>query len=323
MEKSARRASGAAGVLGLVLALGGCGLLGGAPAAQGGPDSSGPTTGAAVATPSPSPSDEGPLVTETLPSPTAEPTLRQAAPPTSGADVGTSTYTVAQYVDYIIASADTYWTAWMKNGYGLQEPFVGIEVVEPNEQAYQTGCTSPGGGASPPTPHDWPNAYYCPSDVKVVGGVSYQGVIVLPATTFQKMWNGDIFNNQSKKVGDFAAAYLIAHEFGHHIADEFTIQAKALGRPMPAVTGANNELLADCFSGAWISYAFSQGVLTDTDYDEAIAAAEAIGDKPGGINNDPHGSPAERMQALRIGAEFGANGYAAGHPAACTTTYWR
>lgn len=304
-------------VLGLVLALSGCGAISGASSAQGGPNSSAPVPSPSGGTVGGTPS------TETLPSPTEEPTLQQAAPPTSGTDVGSSTYTVAQYVDYIVGSADTYWTAWMKNGYGLQEPYVGIEVIEPNDQPYQTTCKNRDGSIPPPTQHDYKNAYYCPVDVQVQGGVTYQGVIVLPATTFQKMWTGDIFDSQSKKVGDFAAAYLIAHEFGHHIADEFTIQLKALGKPMPAITGANNELLADCFSGVWISYAYSQGVLIDTDYDEAIAAAEAIGDKPGGINNDPHGSPAERVQALRTGAEYGANGYPAGNPAACTSTYWK
>ncbi len=165
------------------------------------------------------------------------------------------------------------------------------------------------------------NAYYCPSDVVNSGGIAYKGVIVLPATTLQKMWTGDILGSQSRTVGDFAAAYIVTHEFGHHIADEFAIQLKASGTTMPAITGKNNELLADCFAGVWINYAFANGVLTDTDYAEAIAAAEAIGDKAGG-GNDPHGTPEERMRALRVGAEYGANSYQAGNPGACTSTYW-
>jgi len=259
---------------------------------------------------------------DVLPTPSDEPSLQQAAPPQSGDDVSNSTYTVEQYVSYIVTSADKYWTAWLVNGYGLQEPLVYYEVVEPGE-TYQTTCKIPGGGVPDPTTHDFPNAYYCGVDVRTVNGVEYKGVLVLPATTFQKMWNGDILGTQSKTIGDFAAAYIISHEFGHHIADEFAVQLEAAGKPMPAITGANNELLADCFAGVWINYAYSDGVLTDTDYDEAIGAAEAVGDKPGTISQDPHGTPEERMQAVRIGAEYGANGHPAGHPGACISTYWR
>ncbi len=249
-----------------------------------------------------------------------EPTPAQAAP-TSGTDVGTSTYTVAQYVDYIVADADRYWVSWFA-AYGLSEPRVNYEVVEPNEPAYQSRCTSRD-GAPLVTAHDYPNAYYCDVDSRTVGGTEWRGMIVLPATTFQKMWTGDIFGSRSKVTGDFAAAYLIAHEFGHHVTDEFALQSAALGRPMPARTGANNELLADCFAGAWISSAYTTGLLTDTDYQEAIEAAVAIGDKPGVVTDDPHGSPEERAYALRVGAEYGANGYPAGTPGACSSTYWK
>lgn len=258
-----------------------------------------------------------------LPAPVDEPNLQQAAPPQSSGNPALSTQAVEQYIGYIVGSADTYWTAWLKNGYGLQEPYVFFEVVQPGE-TYQTTCKVPGGGVPDPTTHDFLNAYYCGVDV-VTGadGVQYTGVLVLPATTFQGMWNGDILGTPSKTAGDFAAAYIVAHEFGHHIADEFATQLKAVGKPMQPITGANNELLADCFAGVWISYAYSQGVLTDTDYDEAIAAAEAVGDKPGSISQDPHGTPEERMYALRVGAEYGAGGFPAGHPSACTSTYWK
>ncbi len=283
----------------------------------------GPTAGASSAGPtSGRPSDAEACRNDPLGCPVEAyggPTAAQAAP-TSGTDVSTSTYTVAQYVDYIVADADRYWVGWFA-AYGLSEPLVNYEVIEPGEAAYQSLCTSPN-GARLVTPHDYPNAYYCGLDSRTVNGTEWRGMIVLPATTFQKMWTGDIFGSQSKVTGDFAAAYLIAHEFGHHIADEFSLQSAALGRPMAARTGANNELLADCFAGSWISSAYAEGLLTDTDYLEAIEAAVAIGDKPGVVTNDPHGTPEERARALRIGAEYGANGYPAGTPAACSSTYW-
>jgi hypothetical protein len=251
-------------------------------------------------------------------------TLQQAAPPQSTGNPAGSTYTVGQYIGYIAGSADTYWSAWMRNGYGLAEPYVYIEIVEPGEAPYQTNCKVPGGGTPPPTTDDFPNAFYCGVDSMTGSdGVLYEGVVVFPATTFQKMWSGDILGTQSRTAGDFAAAYVISHEFAHHIVHEFASQLEAAGQPMPEITGKNNELLADCFAGAWINYAYSQGVLTDTDYAEAIAAAEAVGDKPGTISQDPHGTPEERMYALRVGAELGANGYPAGNPGACTSTYWQ
>ena len=92
---------------------------------------------------------------------------------------------------------------------------------------------------------------------------------------------------------------------------------KDLGYNMGEFTGSNEENIADCFAGVWMANAYSRNVLTDTDYDEAIAALEALGvDRPG----SSHGSAAVRKEALLLGYN-GTGTYAAGDPLACVSTY--
>ncbi len=77
-----------------------------------------------------------------------------------------------------------------------------------------------------------------------------------------KMWNGDIFGRESAQAGDFAAAVLVAHEFGHHVQDELMVQ---LG--LRDIVGAGGqkikqkELIADCFAGVWAYTAYFSGYL--------------------------------------------------------------
>jgi hypothetical protein len=151
------------------------------------------------------------------------------------------------------------------------------------------------------------------SDGENVGGLTF------PVLTMQKLWTGDIVGRQSKQAGDFAAAIVVAHEFGHHVADEWLTQYNAQqeqsgGTAVKPAEGKWNELLADCFAGVWANTAYYQGLLEPGDIEEGVAAQEAVGDD--GTGPDPHGSPQERAQAVW-------DGYNSGDPSRCAGTYWK
>jgi len=125
--------------------------------------------------------------------------------------------------------------------------------------------------------------------------------------------------------GDFAQAYVLAHEFGHHVQNLLGIEpeVRRLQRERPADTNALSvrmELQADCFAGVWGHYAAADGMLEPGDLEEGLTAAAAIGDdriqRSAGRRVNPdaftHGSSEQRAQWLRRGFE-------AGSPAGCDT----
>ena len=152
--------------------------------------------------------------------------------------------------------------------------------------------------------------FYCPDD---------QRIYIDPA----------FFNELSQRFGapgDFAMAYVIAHEVGHHIQDlEGTLgqanqlQARA-GKAEGNAIQVKVELQADCYAGVWAANARdAQGsILEPGDVEEGMRAAEAIGDdtlqrQSQGVvvpESFTHGTSAERVAALRTGMQ-------SGNPAAC------
>ena len=85
--------------------------------------------------------------------------------------------------------------------------------------------------------------------------------------------------------GDFAAAYVVAHEVGHHVQNELGIMDKAdeiragLGREDANALSVRIELQADCFAGIWANHAQKErNVLEPGDIDEALNAAADVGD---------------------------------------------
>ncbi len=152
--------------------------------------------------------------------------------------------------------------------------------------------------------------FYCPTD---------QSIYIDPA----------FFNELSQRFGapgDFAMAYVIAHEVGHHIQNLQGTLDRAQQAQQGAGTAAGNqiqvgvELQADCYAGVWAANARdAQGsILEAGDVEEGMRAAEAIGDDAlqqqaqGRVVPDSftHGSSAQRMAALQTG-------YRSGDPAAC------
>ena len=158
-------------------------------------------------------------------------------------------------------------------------------------QATQTGC---GAGQSAMGP------FYCPSD---------QG-IYLDLTFFEEM------ATKFRASGDFAAAYVIAHEAGHHI-QTITGTSNAIRRAQSGASERESnafqvrmELQADCYAGVWAANVNRSGDQLDAnDMAEGLRAAEAIGDdtlqKSAGRRPVPesftHGTSAQRQEALRRG----------------------
>ncbi|HET7531378.1 MAG TPA: neutral zinc metallopeptidase [Mycobacteriales bacterium] len=142
--------------------------------------------------------------------------------------------------------------------------------------------------------------FYCPGDEKVYLDLGF----------FQEL------RNRFGAPGDFAQAYVIAHEFGHHVqnllgtmgkVDRVRRQDRSQDNPL----SVRLELQADCYAGIWAHDTAAQP--DPHDFDEALDAAAAVGDdrlqKQAGqrVNQDTwtHGSSAERMQWFQTGAKRG------------------
>jgi predicted metalloprotease len=116
--------------------------------------------------------------------------------------------------------------------------------------------------------------------------------------------------------GDFAQAYVLAHEIGHHLQKLMGVepQAERLGRGHRRnEISVRTELQADCFAGVWGHAAKGKNLLEAGDLEEAIRAATAIGDdrlqKQAGMEVHPetftHGSSAQRVRWFRRGFDTG------------------
>jgi len=124
----------------------------------------------------------------------------------------------------------------------------------------------------------------------------------------------DILARRFGAPGDFAQAYVVAHEFGHHVQGELGISTWV--REQQSLNPANRnqfsvllELQADCLAGVWAASAAERGLLDRGDTAEALAAAAAVGDdriqQSQGQRVNPHawthGSAAQRQQWFDLG----------------------
>jgi predicted metalloprotease len=157
----------------------------------------------------------------------------------------------------------------------------------------QSGC----GVASSET-----GPFYCPVDREVYLDLGFFRDL---ATRFQA-------------PGDFAEAYVIAHEFGHHVQALLGTQERVQREQQSHPGEANDlsvrvELQADCYAGVWAHSAYDQNLLESGDLDEALTAAAAVGDdrirRSAGRSANPetwtHGSSAQRAKWLKIGFQSG------------------
>jgi uncharacterized protein len=127
------------------------------------------------------------------------------------------------------------------------------------------------------------------------------------------------------RLGDFARAFVIAHELGHHVQFQLGIGQRlaAADRRDPAGRNARSirfELQADCLAGIWVHHRYERGQLTQSDLDDALRAAAVVGSDfqqlsaTGTIRPEDwtHGSSSQRLHWLTVGFEEGS-------PDACDT----
>jgi len=113
--------------------------------------------------------------------------------------------------------------------------------------------------------------------------------------------------------GDFAQAYVIAHEVGHHIQNQLGTMGKVQQAGNSNDLSVKLELQADCYAGVWAHYADKQGLVEAGDAEEAIRAAQAVGDDAiqkraqGYVvpESFTHGSAQQRMQWFTRGFQAG------------------
>ncbi len=145
--------------------------------------------------------------------------------------------------------------------------------------------------------------FYCPGDEKVYIDLSF----------FRQL------NATAAEEGDFARAYVIAHEVAHHIQNQLNISDQVQRQRARAdeVTGNRLsvmlELQADCLAGVWGHYAWQRNIITPKDIETALLAATEIGDDHlqkqarGYVVPEAftHGSSAQRVQWFKTGLENG------------------
>ena len=146
--------------------------------------------------------------------------------------------------------------------------------------------------------------FYCPRDQQVYIDLGFYSQL----------------KNRYKAPGDFAQAYVIAHEVGHHVQKLLGISAKVhkarnnRGKVEANKLSVRQELQADCLAGVWAYHADRERHLLEVgDLEEGLAAASAIGDdtlqrqSKGYVSPDSftHGSSAQRVKWFKIGFERG------------------
>ncbi len=134
--------------------------------------------------------------------------------------------------------------------------------------------------------------FYCPGDHK----------LYIDPTFYDEM------EKTLKAPGDFAQAYVIAHEVGHHIQNLIGATSIKLKGESTNQNSVRVELQADCLAGVWGHAASKTLEINEADLKEALTAAHAIGDDALGHENEKsftHGSSEQRMRWFRRGFDSG------------------
>ena len=221
--------------------------------------------------------------------------MTESSAPSEPAPTGAPSDQLGKFASVVLADTETTW-----------KQLLGPEYEEPRLVLFSGGVRSACGTTSSAV-----GPFYCPGDHKVYLDLTF-------------------FNEMAQSLGapgDFAQAYVIAHEVGHHVqnltgvAGKITrLQRQASEKDANALS-VRIELQADCFAGVWGHHAnHKRNLIEPGDFEEGLKAAAAIGDdrlqKMGQGYVQPeswtHGSSDQRMTWLRRGLE-------SGDPSVCNT----
>jgi uncharacterized protein len=216
-------------------------------------------------------------------------------PPTTDSPVNDE---MADFVSVVLADTeDTWHSLFQENGATYREPKLVLY-----SDAVESACGFARSAVGP---------FYCPADEKVYIDLSFYRDL----------------KNKYQAPGDFAQAYVIAHEVGHHVQNLLGISDKVRSlQNQVSEVEANQlsvklELQADCFAGVWANRAErSRQILEEGDIEEALNAASSIGDDRlqsqarGYVvpESFTHGSSAQRVRWFK-------QGITTGNPEQCNT----
>jgi predicted metalloprotease len=228
--------------------------------------------------------------------PSVTPSSLPAGP--SGSCLGVdSTNDPAKFIVCVESDVQSFWHRQLKGSGSGYHPSKLVLFTD----ATASGC----GTASAQT-----GPFYCPPDEKVYLDLGF-------FRELQRRFHA--------RGGDFAQAYVIAHEYGHHVQDllgtEHRVRAMMQARPdQRGPLSVGLELQADCYAGVWGHAAYHDGKVSRAEIADALDAAAAVGDDRiqsatrGRVSPETftHGSSASRQKWFSVGMETG-------DPAACNT----
>jgi predicted metalloprotease len=198
---------------------------------------------------------------------------------------------LADFVSVILADTESTWHLEFKK--------LGLTYQEPKLVLFRNAVNSACGFAQSAM-----GPFYCPGDNKLYIDLAF----------YEDM------KNKLGAPGDFAQAYVIAHEVGHHVQTLLGISAKVtqaqsqVSKEQANQLSVKQELQADCYAGIWGHYADTERqMLEDGDIEEALVAASAIGDdklqqQAGKVvrpESFTHGSSKQRVEWFKRGFEQG------------------
>jgi predicted metalloprotease len=222
------------------------------------------------------------------------------APAAPGEDIPTGGEATGEddaLVSFVLDDAQALWTEQFQQTGRTYEPAVLVLYERGTDTA---GCGYGQAAAGP---------FYCPADERIYIDLSFF----------------DDLASRFGAPGDFAQAYVVAHEIAHHVQNQLGISTQVRQQQQADPEAANDlsvrlELQADCLAGVWAYSAFDDQVLEEGDLEEGLAAAAAVGDdtiqSQAGASVNPetwtHGSSEQRVRWFRTGFD-------SGDPNACDT----
>jgi predicted metalloprotease len=219
----------------------------------------------------------------------------QAAPQSSAGDVRPVQQSPAeakevQFVEFVLDTAQATWAQILPAQTKASWHDAKLDLYR---DGIQTGC---GGGQTAMGP------FYCPNDEKIYLDLAFF----------------DELRTRFSAPGEFAQAYVITHELGHHVQHILGIdqQVRRAQQQHPDQANALSvqlELQADCYAGVWGHHSGEEGILESGDLESGLSAAAAVGDDrlqretTGRVNMDSftHGSSNQRVTWFRRGFSSG------------------